>query len=1527
MSHHRLKEVISFSKSINDVYKNDLGDYAQEKEIESIVYLKQRQLLQIEELAFNIYRKIMSVKPVPEDKILASIEQGRTQLFSIVNPLGNWEAKYSNLVFLLRSYPQLLLRMGRDLPHEELDSFIQKMIFPLFQPTHSPLERELFLRLINNAILDEIIISRDARYFLRANTFASKLLTAYSKSDECIVYLHNTIGPVVNAILANRSLDLEMDPVHIARSYKFSNCDTMEDATCQREISARLLLNKANLEHCVAVLLDRIDSMIGQIPITLRQICAVMLLSPPCASMTEDEKHSLVSSVFFLRFISPAIFTPEAFHILNPQAITWFRSQEDSASPFTHLASIPSFPQPGTLSPPVVAASINIKSRRNLTLISKVLQTSVNFGGYEEKEPYLKPLVYPFICDTRFFILHSFCRTLINVPTKYEYVPAQPPLSSLPVYQNSHSKSTGNIPPGIHMSIATSVLVGLHRQLIHQQGSFPVRSPAELVLSSLGLKVPDVSEMSANTSTIFVEYESSLEQLQAPVLHPLSFNKLRVRHPLHDIILTLLRPAQPPPSTPPHQTPVINPIARIPQMVAIPDVHALIKQAQFNPTEPVDWDKLIVNKAGFTSLRFPLSAEQISFLTKTLSPLLTYPNICTCRVPDTFTTTLFTLPAARFSTVIPRPFVYRSHTNSKQTQCLVHSVLENTYLDNIPTDIFAVQRPAATGSFSGRPSHTPNPISASSTPEPANQEGNPRKLLVTLSDRLKSSDASENDEDALVSHPSPPQMPALAMFDLPPQPELFFPSLPLEKDILSGETAEKKRSGGVREELLEDDPVPTNLSCFTTRPPFFSRDWSQSIASTFSDKKATQNRLSQSIRGVYKVIASSEGKIAPTETDKSQDEHGRPERGVFFFSTETIATREKLRDELLTRNQEILEKGKELMQLSIEAEEERRKKEEADWDITGEEEEAEGGLQKRDHNRTKAVISVEETEDTEPLKCPDFLPANYYHRMYVKGEHKEAVQAQLVEIINTEQAKREEYQAAKRRVELMKIQREEEKMLAAMPKADGGDDWDITGEEEEIIGGLKKRDYTQGTSEAHGITKEEQIVDQYEKVRRMVLPFNITRGLEREIQNRIVGEAEEQMKCREDEKNTTTETLQNTSISALSQLFQCERARLHTTGQSPATGKAHHRSTLKRVAGIRRTRRPPTSNEDAKTRAAVFVDRVEEGLSDLPASMLVDPAQCASHNEPLVNHSPFIETLHAIVTSTNSLLTHMTTSRTIFNSKILQTRSAIASQTSAALLIRLSLMGIPPQIKKLIYVSQKLDQKEVKKITERLGESLETIVQKAIRVGYECEDENIEIVGPYIWKMKDMQRMELLDDRKKDTSGGREQTGLPFELIALEHKLYETATDAKRPSLLGEEDGTRKKIEKKGSHFRQKKKDNNESIYNTAYPPSSSPFLTPLAVPSAAFTQGLGCPPSPGSVVNDNAKIFLFSHSPDSAILCFVNSAATDVDSRLIFAVSVSGLISAALSSSTIRIGTLTFRSSKFVIAVCSQLFSVKSLS
>jgi len=183
---------------------------------------------------------------------------------------------------------------------------------------------------------------------LRGNCPASKVMGIFSRriGQE---YLSKCVGAVVRDLVFNDKLDFELDP---------------QKMTDEKDIEGAIERNKDALLNHARSLLRRITSTekTDNLPREIRAIAG--LIAEEARNHTPDREFALVGGFIMLRLINPSLVAPESYGMLP-----W--------------GSVPSQ-----------------KARRNLILLSKLLQNLSNGVEFGVKEPHMR-IVNSFVTENR----------------------------------------------------------------------------------------------------------------------------------------------------------------------------------------------------------------------------------------------------------------------------------------------------------------------------------------------------------------------------------------------------------------------------------------------------------------------------------------------------------------------------------------------------------------------------------------------------------------------------------------------------------------------------------------------------------------------------------------------------------------------------------------------------------------------------------------------------------------------------------------------------------------------------------------------------------------------------------------------------------------------------------------------------------------------------------------------------------------------------------------------------------------------
>jgi Ras GTPase-activating-like protein IQGAP2/3 len=232
---------------------------------------------------------------------------------------------------------------------------------------------------------------------LRQNTPVSRMMTTYTRRGPGQLYLKNILGNRINSLIEHSDLNLEINPLKIHEelskleeekdpSGEIKPGVTAEEAAQNKNVQEAIPPRVAILMQLANSFLNTIIESLDQVPYGIRWICKQIrsLTRRKYPDANELAVCTQIGGFFFLRYINPAVVTPQAYMLID-------NCPEE---------------QP----------------RRTLTLIAKMLQNLANKPSYA-KEPYMSHL-QPFI-DTNKSRLNAFLNRLCEVPDFYDTLEVQ----------------------------------------------------------------------------------------------------------------------------------------------------------------------------------------------------------------------------------------------------------------------------------------------------------------------------------------------------------------------------------------------------------------------------------------------------------------------------------------------------------------------------------------------------------------------------------------------------------------------------------------------------------------------------------------------------------------------------------------------------------------------------------------------------------------------------------------------------------------------------------------------------------------------------------------------------------------------------------------------------------------------------------------------------------------------------------------------------------------------------------------------
>ncbi|THH22134.1 hypothetical protein EUX98_g8242 [Antrodiella citrinella] len=302
--------------------------------------------------------------------------------------------QYSNLFFLLQSEPRHIASLCRLVSLSEIDTLLQTVMFTLYGNQYESREEHLLLTMFQSVLSSQFETATEFGSLLRANTPVSRMMTTYTRRGPGQSYLKSVLAERINSLIEHKDLNLEINPVKVYEQMIIQIEEETgslppnlprgvppEVAAANPDVQAIIAPRLTMLmEIANSFLLTIIDSK-ESVPYGIRWICKQIrsLTRRKYPEATDYAICSLIGGFFFLRFINPAIVTPQAYMLVD---------------------GVPAkFP------------------RRTLTLIAKMLQNLANKPSYA-KEAYMITL-NPFVEDNKARI-NQFLNDLCEVGDFYD---------------------------------------------------------------------------------------------------------------------------------------------------------------------------------------------------------------------------------------------------------------------------------------------------------------------------------------------------------------------------------------------------------------------------------------------------------------------------------------------------------------------------------------------------------------------------------------------------------------------------------------------------------------------------------------------------------------------------------------------------------------------------------------------------------------------------------------------------------------------------------------------------------------------------------------------------------------------------------------------------------------------------------------------------------------------------------------------------------------------------------------------------
>jgi Ras GTPase-activating-like protein IQGAP2/3 len=304
---------------------------------------------------------------------------------------------YGYLFYLLQRDTRFIAQLARLVKAGEIDNLLQTVMFTLYGNQYEENEEHLLLSMFQAVLQAEFDEATGLGSLLRANTALTRMMSTYTRRGPGQQYLKQTLTNVLKYVTEQKDMCMEINPIKVyeayiidyetttGRPFELNRKPTPEEAAANPQVQAIIGPRLRALEEMSTTFLNAILNSTDLVPYGIRWICKQIreLTKAKFPTSTRAQTCSLIGGFFLLRFINPAIVTPQAFMLVD--------------------------------------SKLSVNTRRNLTLLAKILQNlanNVQFGGV--KEFFMEPL-NPFLERSR-DRLNDFLETLTRVDNLSEHL-------------------------------------------------------------------------------------------------------------------------------------------------------------------------------------------------------------------------------------------------------------------------------------------------------------------------------------------------------------------------------------------------------------------------------------------------------------------------------------------------------------------------------------------------------------------------------------------------------------------------------------------------------------------------------------------------------------------------------------------------------------------------------------------------------------------------------------------------------------------------------------------------------------------------------------------------------------------------------------------------------------------------------------------------------------------------------------------------------------------------------------------------
>ncbi|XP_034721405.1 ras GTPase-activating-like protein IQGAP3 [Etheostoma cragini] len=242
---------------------------------------------------------------------------------------------YQHLFYLLQTQPVYLAQLIFLMPQSRSTSFMEMLVFSLFNYGSDSREGFLLLQLFTTALTQEIREKvEQPQDVVTGNPTVIKMLVNFYRHAHGQNSLRESLGPALQDVLLDRTLSIRTDPVDVYKTwinqtetqtghksslpYEVSPADALSHPEVQRRIDIAII----NLKNLTDRVLNAITSNLHRLPYGLRYTAKVLrdALKAKFPDASEEELYKIVGNLVYYRYMNPAVVAPDGFDVVDRSA-------------------------------------------------------------------------------------------------------------------------------------------------------------------------------------------------------------------------------------------------------------------------------------------------------------------------------------------------------------------------------------------------------------------------------------------------------------------------------------------------------------------------------------------------------------------------------------------------------------------------------------------------------------------------------------------------------------------------------------------------------------------------------------------------------------------------------------------------------------------------------------------------------------------------------------------------------------------------------------------------------------------------------------------------------------------------------------------------------------------------------------------------------------------------------------------------------------------------------------------------------